>query len=433
MPLWRTLTLIVLLLPLLAACRLLAPPPAPPVSPAAALPTPAASPAPGVAIPVETTLSGERAWRTVEYLAGTIGPRPAGSAGYQRAANWAAEQFRVLGYRVERQPFSFEEFRVRQREVRVLAPTPAELDAVVMTNSGNGEVSGPLVAAGLGRPEEFPSAAAGAVVLIERGVIPFQEKVANAVAAGAGAVVVFNSEPGLIQPLLSTPAVVPAVFIRREDGLRLRDQLAQEAVLLRVVVRAERMTIASENVIATRPGRSEKALVVGAHLDSVEGGPGANDNASGVALTLELARVLAATPTAAELRFILFGAEENGLIGSQAYVQQLSESEVGRIVGMVNLDMVGIEVRLTAAGASGLSVPAREKAAELGRNLPESPNGGAGSDHASFARRGIPTLFLFTGIDDNYHQPTDLPQFVQPETLHLIGEIALHVIRTVAG
>jgi Zn-dependent M28 family amino/carboxypeptidase len=237
----------------------------------------------------------------------------------------------------------------------------------------------------------------------------------------------------LIQPSLGQPAPIPAVFISRDDGRRLARETANGPVIVALAVEARHETIESENVIATRPGRGAEILVVGAHLDSVEGSPGANDNASGSAVVLELARALAGVPTSAELRFILFGAEENGLIGSRAYVQRLSDAERSRIVGMINLDMVGIDIRFSAAGAPRLSAPAREKAAELGRSLPEATNAGGGSDHASFARVGIPTLFFFTGIDENYHKPTDLARYIQPETLQLVGEIALHVIKTVAS
>lgn len=302
-----------------------------------------------------------------------------------------------------------------------------------MTNSGSGEVTAPLVPAGLGREGEVPAAVAGAIALIERGQITFQEKVERAAAAGAAGVIVYNTEAGLIQPSLSQPAPIPAVFISRDDGRRLAREAAAGPVLVALTVEARQETIESENIIASRPGSGEGILIIGAHLDSVEGSPGANDNASGSAVLLELARALAGSPTSAELRFILFGAEENGLIGSRAYVQQLSEPDRARLLGMINLDMVGIDIRLSAAGAPRLSAPAREKAAALGRSLPEVTNAGGGSDHASFARIGVPTLFLFTGIDENYHKPTDLAHFVQPATLQLVGEIALHVIKTAAN
>lgn len=432
------LVLSLLVLPVVSACRLISPA-EPAVAPISAPTITAVAPprqgdAPAVSVAADDpTFSGERALRLVEHLATTIGPRPAGSAGFTRAADWAASQFQALGYQVERHSFRFDEFRVQRLEARVLSPMPGDLEAVAMTNSGSGEATGRLVVAGLGREGEVPREVAGAIALIERGQITFQEKVERAAAAGAAGVIVFNNEAGLIQPSLGQPAAIPAVFISRDDGRRLAREAAAGPVTVALAVDARQETIVSENVIATRPGRGAEILVVGAHLDSVDGSPGANDNASGSAVVLELARALAGVPTSAELRFILFGAEENGLIGSRAYVQRLSDAERGRMVGMINLDMVGIDIRFSAAGAPRLSAPAREKAAELGRSLPEATNAGGGSDHASFARVGVPTLFLFTGIDENYHKPTDLARYIQPETLQLVGEIALHVIKTVAS
>lgn len=370
--------------------------------------------------------------RSVEQLAAVFGSRPAGSENYTKAATWAAEQLRAMGYTVERQTFSFDEFQVRRLDASVVAPA-TKLEAIALNNSGSGDVTAALVRAGIGRESDFPAGIAGKVALIERGTITFQEKVERATAAGAAGVVIYNNEAGLIQPSLGEVAKIPAIFISRDDGRRLADQIARGPVELHLLVDARPETIRSENVIATRAGSSDGIVVVGGHLDSVAEGPGGNDNASGSATVLELARAMAGTPVSAQLRFVLFGAEENGLIGSRYYVSRLSDAEKERMLGMINLDMVGIDLRLSAAGAPRLTAPAREKAAELGRQLPEATNAGGGSDHASFARAGIPTIFFFTGLDENYHQKGDLARDIQPDTLQLVGEVALHVLRSVAA
>ncbi|OOR32145.1 aminopeptidase, partial [Bacillus cereus] len=101
----------------------------------------------------------------------------------------------------------------------------------------------------------------------------------------------------------------------------------------------------SYNVIATKkPTFKKKAtndiIVLGSHLDSVAAAPGANDNASGTAMMLELARVLKKLPTDTEIRFTTFGAEEPGLLGSRYYVGNLSDDEINRTIANFNLDMV---------------------------------------------------------------------------------------------
>ena len=89
--------------------------------------------------------------------------------------------------------------------------------------------------------------------------------------------------------------------------------------------------------------------MIGAHLDSVPLSPGANDNASGVATVLEVARLLAEVPTARSIHFVAFGAEELGLVGSGYYVATRTLS----VRGMVNLDMVGHGAQLLVSNSAG--------------------------------------------------------------------------------
>ncbi len=96
----------------------------------------------------------------------------------------------------------------------------------------------------------------------------------------------------------------------------------------------------SANVVAVKPGESELEIVVGAHYDSEEDVEGADDNASGVAAMLEVAELISDVPTPYTIRFIAFGAEEAGLLGSQAYVDAMSDDEIDNTIAMINLDSV---------------------------------------------------------------------------------------------
>jgi alkaline phosphatase isozyme conversion protein len=96
----------------------------------------------------------------------------------------------------------------------------------------------------------------------------------------------------------------------------------------------------SANVIATREGESGQVIVVGAHYDSVDDGLGADDNASGVGILLELAALLADVPTPHTIQFIALGAEEAGLLGSVDYIYSASPDEIKNIIGFINLDSV---------------------------------------------------------------------------------------------
>lgn len=172
----------------------------------------------------------------------------------------------------------------------------------------------------------------GKIALVKRGVQRFSDKVANAAAAGAVGVVVYNDAPGRVQGTLAEPESVPAATISGNDGQQLLQELQAGALTANFTVDASTSHSASTNVIAELPGTQAAAgtVVFTAHLDSVPAGPGANDNGSGSAVVLELAHELSQrdpSQRSMTVRFALFGAEELGLDGSQYYVQHLSDAE----------------------------------------------------------------------------------------------------------
>lgn len=383
--------------------------------------------------------SGTAALAHVTALSQQIGPRVAGTPAYLRAADYVADQFQRLGYRVERQTFSFEAFEVLSPPaLTVTAPAPATLHPVTLLYSASTPPEGldaALGSAGVGRREDFARPqAAGHIVLVERGQIFFWEKVANAAAAGASAVVVYNSQPG-VPPVatLRSPAAIPAVIISQEEGRHLLQSLASGPVRLRLVVRTLIEARTVPNVIGSKPGASvaDEIVVLGGHLDSVPGSPGANDNASGVAAVLEAARLLAGVPTVRTVHFVAFGGEEVDLLGSQHYVR----IHTGTVVGMVNLDMVGNGPQVligNGRGNGGLLDVAERIAARLDIKVRRLRLAG-GSDHFPFERAGVPVVFIHTGDDDAYHTPMDVVSRVDPQLLaHAAGlaaGIALELAR----
>lgn len=177
----------------------------------------------------------------------------------------------------------------------------------------------------------------------------------------------------------------------------------------------------SENIIVEKPGKSDKVLVLGAHYDSVELGDGAADNGSGVAVLLELAERLKTIETPYTLRFIFFGAEEDGLIGSRYYVSSLSPTDLKKIVHMVNFDTLISGNKQYVYGDFGDKGILRNLALDAAKemNLPlitqsgtkEYPAGTTGpfSDHVPFEEKKIPyTYFESTdwalGQKDGYTQ-----------------------------
>ncbi|MBI1975328.1 MAG: Zn-dependent exopeptidase M28, partial [Parcubacteria group bacterium] len=181
------------------------------------------------------------------------------------------------------------------------------------------------------------------------------------------------------------------------------------------------------NVIASKTGRdTTKVLVVGAHYDSVENSPGADDNASGTAVLLEVARILASRTPDIAVELVAFGAEEDGLIGSLAYVLH---NKGRRIVGMVNIDMAGVGEFIWIANDQGpnyLTALALDAAKKLG--IAATQERSASSDHVSFETMGIPVVFFNRPENDNIHSPKDAFDKVVPRFVRDMAQIALAVV-----
>lgn len=194
----------------------------------------------------------------------------------------------------------------------------------------------------------------------------------------------------------------------------------------------------SWNVVATPPGADPARLLVGAHLDTVGGSPGANDNASGVATLLELARVLAGPP-AEELALVAFGAEEfqpagGHHIGSDVYVRRMSAEERDVLELMVSADMVGKVRPFIAAYLQGTAAgPARElaRAARASGSRASVRALGDISDHGPFALADLPAAFLWTGDEPNHHLPTDVVRNVAPRALRRSGAVLLELVERI--
>lgn len=376
----------------------------------------------------------------LKVLSQQIGPRAAGAPGDQRAIDYVARELTRLGYAVERQAFPFQYFEETQAPVlTVMGDPPQRLSPSTMLYSASTPESGieaDLVAAGLGRRADFEGRPVeGKIALVERGEIFFSEKVSNAAAAGALAVLIYNNQPGpAVVGTLMGPARLPAVAIPREEGQDLLRRVGAGPVRVRLVVRTIAEQRTSVNVIGIKRGVGTpgEVVVVGGHRDSVPVSPGANDNASGIAAALEAARLLAGVRTGRTVHFVAFGAEELGLIGSRFYTQ----NPPGRIVGMVNMDMVGRgPLQIGNSSDDNSLVDLAERIAErLGVRVTKFKlRGSSGSDHASFERMGVPTVFSHTGDDAAIHTPNDAIDRVDPALVAQAATLAAHVALEAAG
>ena len=218
--------------------------------------------------------------------------------------------------------------------------------------------------------------------------------------------------------------------------------------------------ITTHNIIAVVPGKDKhlrnEYIVVGSHYDHLGMGgqgsgsrrpdtlgvhPGADDNASGDAVVLELARHFKKARSPRSIIFMFFGAEEQGLVGSKKFLEWMKQENNQRknlpnnikgIVAMVNLDMVGRmrDHALSVSGtgtSSGFKTMAEQVAEQKNLHVTCVPDGYGPSDQASFVAADIPVLFLTTGGHMEYHTPADVPSTLNydgmQETLEFTQEL----------
>lgn len=198
----------------------------------------------------------------------------------------------------------------------------------------------------------------------------------------------------------------------------------------------------SWNVVGLPPGFDESSpyLLLGGHYDSLRG-PGANDNATGIGVLLEIARALDARPAALPVVVVAFGAEERQPVaqiehhvGSRHYVAQMSEAARRALVAMVNLDMIGHGDTIICGRMSEGPREGTERCLRQGERLGIAvreritPDW---SDNGSFLREGMNAAWLWTGeLRCCYHNPRDTIEVVRPPDVERAGRLALAILRS---
>ena len=279
------------------------------------------------------------------------GTRVSGTSGYDISAAYAEHVFRKAGYRVTRQEFQFVRFNALSPAVITqVAPAPGgAIENIVMSYSGSGDVTaavtalpGPAVDPTPGCEDaDFAAFPAGNIALISRGACTFAIKATNAANRGAVAVVIYNNIPGPLNGTLGDTFTlnIGVTGVTQAIGEQLA---ATPGLVLRLQTDNLRVPATSSNILAeSKRGNPGNVVMVGAHLDSVEAGPGIQDNGSGSAAILETAVQMSKVRPRNKVRFALWGAEESGLVGSTRYVTGLLPAELDKIALYLNFDMIG--------------------------------------------------------------------------------------------
>ncbi len=406
------------------------------------------------------------------------GNRAAGTPGYEASVDYVVKTLRAAGWKVSIDEFPFT--YVGPSTLQQLTPVDATYPTGPFTGSGPGNVTAAVTAVdvqlGAGNTStsgceaaDFAGFPDGNIALIQRGTCPFADKAVNAEAAGAAGVIIFNQgnastadRQDLIVGTLGGPNVVgiPVVGASYQQGVA----LAAAGSTAKVFVPAPEQR-PQKNVIAELRGDNNNNVVMaGAHLDSVQAGPGINDNGSGSASLLEVAQNMAKNKPQNTVRLAWWGAEEAGLIGSTEYVQGLSQAEKDRIALYLNFDMVaspnyifmvydgdesGFEAPVVVPdGSVAIEDLFESYFTKVGRPYDDAEFSGR-SDYQAFINNGIPAGGLFTGaeaiknaeqqaiwggqagvaFDHCYHQACDTIGNVSLEALDVnIDAIALAVL-----
>jgi Zn-dependent M28 family amino/carboxypeptidase len=286
------------------------------------------------------------------------GTRAAGTPGYDASVDYVVDRLEAAGWSVELHEFPY--LFIPPATLQQLTPVNAVYETGPFTGSGSGEVTGNVIPVDINLvlPRDPVTSGCEAtdftaldfsgdsdIALIQRGTCTFGIKAINAQNAGAEAVIIFNqgndpTREGLIVGTLlpdGAAVTIPVVGASFADGEAL--SAAGSTAFIDVDPPEERPQV---NILAELPGvNDDNVVMAGGHLDSVQAGPGINDNGSGSAALLEVAEQLANHTPQNTLRFAWWGAEEDGLLGSAAYVESLSEEELAEIALYLNFDMVG--------------------------------------------------------------------------------------------
>ncbi|GII63235.1 hypothetical protein Skr01_33200 [Sphaerisporangium krabiense] len=408
----------------------------------------------------------------IRHLAVTIGPRLNGTPQEREGAQYIGGILKSYGFDVTLQSWG----PVSTKNVaKVTSPNAGlpggpnwQMSASTSAKftGDDAAVQGEVVYAKTGQSAaDFPAETAGKIVLMDYSTTASVRNTAvvNAVSQGAAAVILAYPTGNSAPPSFTLTTAQPNIPVMGGGSAHhtwIKDLLDKGPLTLRVATN-QYPTPMGTNVIGIRhavgdpDGTKAPIVMVGAHIDSVLGAPGAHDDASGNGVSLEVARVLSQYPLDKELRIGGFGGEEGGLLGARAYVNTLTAAEKARFVGEWQMDMVGTPYEparlwaLTPNGQSNYVVQeAYNSAARVGFEGLRNCRLGQ-SDHQAFFDAGIPSsLFIWldyrpptppavcgpTGgtyvTEPQYHKPTDTMDNISPErlqiTLDVVGGAVAH-------
>jgi Zn-dependent M28 family amino/carboxypeptidase len=364
------------------------------------------------------------------------GERAAGTTGYDASVAYVAKELKRSGWRVQTQQVPMAAWREDAPARLVVAGAVLEpTDFRVPSYSDAGHAGGTLKAVDDAcEPDDFEDLQPGQIAFTGFGTCFLWRKTVNARRVGASALVVQakGTEQGVPSATLAVPNLkLPVVLMSKKVAARDGDSVD-------LTIDATTTKGTTQNVIAELGPSSGPVVMAGAHLDSVPGGPGINDNGSGVSALLEIARTFGQRPPG-RVRLAFWGAEEEGLIGSRRYVKELSKPERDEMSAYLNFDMLGSPNAVPAVYSDG-----DRRIGRLLRRLNPGPERGilVGNRSDSSAFQGVPINGLYTGATESgpggkprdpcYHLPCDTVANVDQAVLLQMARAAARALDELA-
>jgi len=358
--------------------------------------------------------SGKRAYRFLKKI-GFI--RFAGSSGELEASKIIAESFRKMGYSVDIEEFKIWSYRIIEAGLELLEPNYRKIPCRGVGLTGSTSKDGVV--------DELVYVEDGGKRFLVKDKIWLYyggldaEKYREIVKYKPKALIRVEENPSRNPAFTDMPVEwwkygkIPMIRVKYSDAYRL---MRLRKAKIRVKLIQNEFETLSRNIVAEKVGIKypDEVIIIGAHYDSEYGTIGATDNAGGIAVMMELARIFSLKQNMRTIRFIAFGAEELGLRGSRNYVK-IHERELEKVKLMVNIDVQGSGIgRISAiiSGGDDIKNYIEILGKELGISIRVS-QGIASSDSTSFAwknvpsisfsRSGGPTFFMHTEKDDFRH------------------------------
>jgi aminopeptidase YwaD len=352
----------------------------------------------------ELEASWDNAYEHVEFLV-SIAPRFAGTRAEAEAARYIESKFQSYGLETWIENFTIgNSYEIEENWLRVTSPEQFDLTFIpaVYSPSTDNIITGQLVRV-TEEPENLEQLRER-VILVERDTVAEGKNFFRTLVdlPPLAVLTYFENWPPYSE-IWPDPPQAPLFWISGEDAQRLIELLGQGEVEVELKLKAKTENSLSYNVVALLPGQSEEIMVVGAHHDSVLT-PGAVDDASGVAVVLEIARILSAENLPRTILFTTFGGEELGLLGSTAFMREHAENNIVVTIvfdaiapGPENGLRVGLRDSQEVATTKWLDAYAQELAENLGFYAISGQSSVVRgySDYASFTRAGIPGTWIY--------------------------------------